>query len=190
MKVCDVVQTGLSGAASLKEAGAPVASDEPATAGDPFPPSQLQAATSTPSPQVATSVPQEPMPDSRPPPFSLMQPRAAQPPLPVVMPAAFGGLQDPFWALLLTHIVQVRACLTTICADACTSNKRWQSSLNAAEGTATMCLPHLCCRVPAALYDLQDPFWALLLTHNVLVSCSCWCATVGSTAVADCMQVQ
>ena len=187
MMVCDVVQTGLSGGASLKEAGTPVASDKPATAGDPSPSSPPQAATSTPSPQVVTSAPQEPVPDSRPPPFSLMQPRAAQPPLPVVMPAAFGGLQDPFWALLLTHIVQVRACLTTICSDASTSNKRRQSSLHAAEGAAALCLPYMCCRVPAALNDLQDPFWALLLTHNVSVNCSCWCATVGSTAVADCM---
>eukprot|EP00891_Asterochloris_glomerata_P000427 jgi/Astpho2/427/Aster-03475 len=98
---------GLSGGASLKEAGAaPVASDEFARAGDPSPPSPLQAGTCTPSPQVVTAAPQEPELTSLPPPFSLMQPRAAQPPPPLVMPTAFRGLQDPFWALLLAHIVQ------------------------------------------------------------------------------------
>ncbi len=116
---CDAVQTdGLSGGASLKEAGAaPVASDEFAMAGDPSPPSPLQAGTCTPSPQVVTAAPQEPELTSLPPPFSLMQPRAAQPPPPLVMPTAFRGLQDPFWALLLAHIVQVRACMSTICSD-------------------------------------------------------------------------
>ena len=164
--LCDAVQTGLSGGTSLKEAGAPVASDEPATAGTPSPPRPLQAGTSTSSPQGVTSAPQEPVPTSLPP-FSLMQPRAAQPPPPLVLPAAFCGLQDPFWALLLTHIVQVRARVSTIRSDACTSNTRWQSSLHAAAGAAALCIPYLCRRVPAALDDLQNPFWALLLTHIV-----------------------
>ncbi len=31
---------------------------------------------------------------------------------------------------------------------------------------------YLCCRVPAALSYLWEPFWAALLTHIVLVSCS------------------
>ena len=73
--------------------------------------------------------------------------------------------------------------MSTIRSHACTSNTRWQSRLNAAEGAAALYLPYLCCRLPAALN--HAPFRALLLTHMVLVTCRCWNATVGYAATAD-----